>query len=435
MLPRTGLWGHADFMRLWSAQAFSAYGSRITRTALPFIAVKVLEQPEIMVGVLTVVQLAPGLIVGLTAGGYIDRNRKRPILIASDVMRAGVVGSLTIAWLAGILSMAHVLLVGALVGVGTALFQITDNAYLPTLVARDQLAEGNAKLESTEAVAEISGPATAGLLIAALGAPLAMVIDATSYVWSAARLASIRTIEPAINPAVSASLSATRRGHDLRVGFRAVFGNPYIRAITLSHMVWSVSGGFFMSLYTPWCLRELDLSATVFGVVVAMGGVGSFFGALLSRWMVASLGLGRMLVITSMLSLSCALMIPLAGSSLASSFAITVGLLAAHQLLSDGFSVAFVIQAVTLRQTVLPKHVHGRANAAIHVLASTLLPTGALAGAAIAQLSSTKVAVWIGVLFGLIAPIFLLPLVRLRAMPPAADIVAESAASTTESAS
>jgi MFS family permease len=418
-MPRTGLWLHADFMRLWSAQAISAFGSRITRTALPIIAVATLDQADIVVSLLMVAQLAPGILVGLTSGGFIDRNRKRPILIAADLVRGAAVASLTIAWLFGILSMAHVIVVGILVGGGSALFQITDTAYLPTLIPREMLADGNAKLESTEAVAEITGPASAGVLFAAFGAPLAVVIDAASYLWSALRLGQIRTIEDQPSPAISASLSAERPGHDLRVGLRAVFGHPIVRPIVLSHMVWAVSGGFFMAFYTPYCLNELGLTTAQFGVIVAMGGVGSLAGSLLSRRFVRSFGLGRAMITMSAMSLICALLIPLAGTTATGgTFAMVLVFLALHQLLSDGFSVAFVIQAVTLRQTVLPKHVLGRANAAIHVFTAGLLPIGALLSGLISEATGgITTSVWVGVLLGLIAPVFLLPLRALRDMP------------------
>lgn len=422
MFPRTGLWRHADFMRLWSAQMFSAFGSRITRTALPIIAVATLDQPEWVVGALMVAQLAPGIVVGLTCGGLIDRTSKRKILVGADLVRAATVISLTIAWLAGILSMVHVIVVGTLVGGASALFQITDNAYLPALIPKQDLAEGNAKLESTEAIAEITGPASAGALIAAFGAPLAVAIDAASYVWSALRLGAIKAVEHVPPPQVSASMTASRRGH-LRVGLRVVFGHPIVRPIVLSHMVWAISGGFFMALYTLFLLRELGISETVFGIIVAMGGIGSLFGAVLSRRIVAKLGLGRALVTMSAMSLVCALLIPLAGWNAATggSFAVAVAYLCAHQLLSDGFSVAFVIQAVTLRQTVLPRNVLGRANAAIHVFTSGLLPIGALLAGVIAELASTQIAVWVGVCLGLVAPAFLLPLRHLKEMPPSPD--------------
>jgi hypothetical protein len=418
MAERRGLWGHGDFLRLWAAQGVSAFGFRITRTGLPIIAVTTLDQPEVVVSVLMAMQIAPGLLVGLFAGGWIDRTRKRRILIASDLIRAAAIASLTIAWAAGFLSIGHVIATGAVVGAASALFQITDNTYLPALIGRRQLAEGNAKLESTEAVAEITGPAVTGYLVRLLGAPLAIVLNAATYIWSAVLLGRIRAVEPP--PAEGEP--ARRIGEDLRIGFREVFRHPLVRPIVLSHMVWSISGGFFLALYTLFCLRELRLSEGAFGVIVGMGGIGALGGALISRAMVRRIGLGRTLVTTSMLSLACAMFIPLAGSSVTGGeYALIVGFLVAHQLLSDGFSVAFVIQAVTLRQTVLPRETLGRANAAIHVVTSGMLPVSAVIAGVIAEVAGTLFAVWVGVLVGLVAPLLLWPLRGLREMPPSAS--------------
>lgn len=418
MVERPGLWGHGDFLRLWAAQAVSAFGFRITRTGLPIIAVTTLDQPAVVVSILMAIQIAPGLLVGLFAGGWIDRARKRRILIASDLIRAAAIASLTIAWAVGALSMGHVLATGAVVGAASALFQITDITYLPALIGRRQLTEGNAKIESTEAIAEITGPAAAGYLIRLLGAPLAIVLNAATYLWSAVLLGRIRTVEPRrTEPG-----QARRIGEDLWIGFREVFRHPIVRPIVLSHMVWSISGGFFLALYTLFCLRELGLTEGTFGVIVGMGGVGSLAGALISRALVRRLGLGRTLITTSMLSLACALFIPLAGTSATGgSFALIVGCLVAHQLLSDGFSVAFVIQAVTLRQTVLPRETLGRANAAIHVVTSGMLPIAAVIAGVIAEVAGTRFAIWVGVLVGLVAPLLLWPLRRLREMPPSAS--------------
>jgi MFS family permease len=413
MFPRTGLWAHADFMRLWSAQAISAFGSRITRTALPIIAVQMLHETETVVALLSSVYLAPGVVLALFAGGAVDRSRKRRILIGADIFRAVAVASITIAWLFGALSMFHLVMVGALVGAASALFTITDVAYLPTLVGRRQLAEGNAKLETTEAVAEVTGPASAGVLIGAFGAPLAVALDAASYLWSALRLGRIRTHEPPPQPAPSAESSTWQSRRDLRDGMRAIFDQPYVRAVVLALMVWSIAGGFFTALYTLFCLRTLGLSALTFGIIIAMGGIGSFGGALISRRLVASIGLGRTMIASAVISLAGGLLIPLAQGP-----RITVLLfLGAHQLISDCFSVAFVIQAVTLRQTVLPKALLGRANAAVHVCTAGLVPVVALLAGLLAELTSIRTAVWVGVLIGLVAPLFLLPLRRLKQMP------------------
>lgn len=413
MLPRTGLWAHADFMRLWAAQAISAFGSRITRTALPIIAVQSLHESETIVALLSSVYLAPGVLLALFAGGVVDRSRKRRILMGADIFRAAVVASVTIAWLFGALSMWHLVIVGALVGAASALFTIADVAYLPTLVEKRQLGEGNAKLETTEAVAEVTGPASAGVLIGALGAPLAVAIDAASYLWSALMLNRIRTVEPPPQPAPSAQSSTWQSQRDLRDGMRAIFENRHVRPVVSSLMVWSIAGGFFTALYTLFCLRTLGLSTLTFGIIIALGGIGSFGGAVISRRLVASIGLGRTMIVSAVISLAGGLLIPLARGSQT-----TVLLcLGAHQLISDCFSVAFVIQAVTLRQTVLPKHMLGRANAAVHVCTAGLVPIVALLAGLLAEFTSIRTAVWVGVVIGLVAPLFLLPLRNLRWMP------------------
>ncbi|HEY1554393.1 MAG TPA: MFS transporter [Kofleriaceae bacterium] len=409
---RTGLWAHADFMRLWSAQAISAFGARITRTALPIIAVNTLGVPEAVFSMLVALQLAPGVVLALFAGGFVDRNRKRPILIAADVFRGAVVASLTIAWLVDALTMAQVIAVGALVGAASSLFQITDIAYLPTLIGAGHLAEGNSKLETTEATAEVLGPSSAGILIAALGAPLAVIINSASYLWSAVQLGRIRAVEPSPEPQPAASRGWQSR-KDLGVGMRAIFGHPQVRWIVAAFMVWSVAGGFFSALYAPYCLRVLGLSESTFGIVIAMGGVGSLGGALISRRLARSIGVGWTLIVASTVSLAAGLFIPLAGGSRAT----VIVLLSAHQLIGDGCSVAFVIQAVTLRQTVLPRHVLGRANAAFLICTAGLLPITALVAGLIGELTTIRTAVWIGVVVGLAAPLFLLPLRRVREMP------------------
>lgn len=439
------LWHHTDFLRLWAAQAVSAFGSRITRTALPIIAVATLAQPEGMVGVLAAMQLVPGLILAMFAGGVVDRGHKRRILIRADLVRAALVTSLTLAWGLGALTMPQLILVGAGVGAATAMFQITDVAYLPQLIGRRRLAQGNARLEATEAVAEITGPASAGVLIWTLGAPLAVVIDALTYVWSAFMLARIRgDSEPAgtagaaaaadaTDPAASSpETSALRTGHDFRVGLRAVFGHPLVRPVVLTLMMWSVTGGFFVALYTPFCLRALGLPTSTFGIVIAMGGVGSLGGAVLARGLARMLGVGRTLLITATLSLLFTLFIPIAG--LGASRPLTLTFLVLHQLLGDGFSVAFVILAVTLRQTVMPRRVLGRANAAVYVATTGVLVVSALIAGGLASAVGIHAAMWAGTLIGLVAPALLWPLRRLRDMP-SGEIAAATAAPASASAS
>jgi predicted MFS family arabinose efflux permease len=206
-----------------------------------------------------------------------------------------------------------------------------------------------------------------------------------------------------------------RTGEDFRIGLRAVFGHPQVRPIVLTLMVWSIAGGFFIALYTLFCLRTLGLSEAMFGVIIAMGGVGALAGAILARSLARALGVGRTLIVTSALSLVFTMCVPIAG--VCTSHAMTIGFLVAHQLLGDGFSVAFIVLATTLRQTVLPKEVLGRANAAVHVCTTGVLPVVALLAGGLATLIGIRAAVWIGFSIGLVAPLFVWRLRQLRDMP------------------
>jgi len=449
---RPGLWGHRDFLRLWSAQAISAIGSRITRTALPIIAISTLNQPETSVALLWSLYIIPGLVLALFAGGFVDRSRKRRILIAADLFRAACVGSLTLAWALDVLTMAQLIVVGMLVGAASALFQIADVAYLPTLVGKKQLPEGNAKLEATEGVAEISGPAGAGILIGFLGAPLAVALDAASYVWSAFMLGRIRTPEPTPLPSASSSASAalaaksmsessvlapegetqSRTIRDLKVGMRAIFGHPHVRPIVIALLVWSIVGGFFTSLYALYCLRTLELSPELFGGIVAIGGLGSLAGAFLSRKLVARIGLGPTMILSAAISVVSGVLIPLARGSVG----LAVFCLGAHQLINDCFSVVFMINATSLRQTVLPRTVLGRANAAFHICMSGPYPIVIIAAGALAEATTIRTAVWVGMLVGLVVPLLLLSLRSLQKMPEPAssstDLPIEATSSSSE---
>ncbi|MEZ4365515.1 MAG: MFS transporter [Kofleriaceae bacterium] len=398
----------ADFRRLWAAQAVSAFGSRITRTVLPIIAISTLGVAESMVGVLAALQFAPGVVLALFIGGTIDRGHKRRLLIGADVARMLLVCSLAAAWALDALTIGHLIVVGAGVGAATALFGITDNSYLPTLVARARLVDANSRLEATDAIAEIGGPAAAGVLVRVVGAPLTVLVDAVTYLWSIAWLARIRAVE---RPApASASAAPARRARDLALGMRVLFGHPTLRPLVLAQMAWAASGGFFMTLYSLYCLRTLQLDEATFGAIIGVGGLGALGGALVAPRLVAAVGLGRGLLVSATVSVGCELLIPLAAGPLP----VVVALLVTHQLLGDGFRVAYQIHAVSLRQRLLPDEVLGRANAALHVCTSGLLPIAALVAGGLADAFGTRTAVWVGVLLGLVAPVALWPVRRLR---------------------
>ena len=406
--PTGGLWRHREFLQLWAAQIVSAFGSRITRTALPVLAVVSLDQGDGAMGALAALQLGPMIAVALVAGGFVDRGSKRRILVAADLVRAALVASVPIAAWAGRLTMLHVDLVAAGVGAATALFRIADGAFLPILVGAEHLAEGNAKLEATEATAEIAGPGAAGALIGLLGAPLAVLVDAATYVWSAVFLGAIATRE---TPQPHAAVDL--RG-DLIVGVRAVFGPPVIRRLVIAEMALALTGGFFAALYALWCLRDLHLSTPMFGVVISMGGVGALIGAAISREVTRAIGLGPTMIIATAIVAAGCFLIP-AASAFGGGAAIAI--LVMHQLTSDGAAVAYTVNAVTLRQTMLSHAELGRANAAIVACTNAMMLTSALAAGALGSLMGTRGALVVGPAIGLVAPIALWGLRGLREIP------------------
>lgn len=412
--PRHGLWRHVDFMRLWAAQAISAFGSRISRTALPIVALLVVGALPWEIGILSALAVAPGILVGLLLGGRIDRSAKRPMLVFCDLMRAALLFTVPVAAWCDVLSMAQLYIVAAGVGACSTLFQIADNTWLPVLIGREHLTEGNAKLEATDAVAEIGGPSVGGILVDLLTAPLAILADAVSYLVSAAFLLSIRvreTLSPL--PEVRPTLIS-----DLVLGLGACWRHDLVRPLFLVAAIEAFFGGFFYGIYMIFLMQTLGLSASVYGILVGLGGIGALGGALAARWVATRLGLGPAMIALLAGGQALALLIPLAGGPEWR----VLGFLGAHQLFSDALIVAFLIHAMSLRQTVLPQAVLGRANASFHVAAGILLPVGAVLAGQIATLDAPRTALWIGVAGGLLAPLVLLlsPIRRLRAMPQTA---------------
>ena len=410
------LWQHSDFKRLWAAQAISAFGSRITRTALPIIAIALVTADPIEIAILASLEVIPAILVGLCAGGWIDRSHKRPILIGANVIRALLVFSIPLAaWLAE-LKMAQLYVVAAAVGAASALFSLADNAYLPTLIGRKHLIEGNAKLETTESIAEIGGPGLAGILIQMLSAPMAMLLDAFSYLCSAAFLLRIQGKEkPAVTNEPRISVI-----EDIRIGLQTGFRHPQIGPTFWALGLGNLFDGFFMALYMLYAIDTLGLSVATIGIIISLGGVGALGGAVLTEPLSRHFGLGPAMIIALALAKISALLIPLAGLFPT----LQLPLLSAHQLLGDAFMVAFLILATSLRQALLPLDVMARSNGMLQVMSGVLLPLGALIAGGVASITSVSIAVWIGAIGGLLAvlPLLYPAILSLKTMPTTSKI-------------
>jgi predicted MFS family arabinose efflux permease len=411
-----GLWRHGDFLKLWGAQLISALGSRITRTALPILAVLSIRASAEQVAMLAALSMAPGVIVGLLLGGRIDRRAKRPLLIGADLFRAGLLLSVPLsAWL-GRLGMGQLYLVAVLAGAATTLFQIADKAYLPALIGKDRLVEGNSKLESTEAIAEIAGPGLGGLLVQAITAPAAIFFDALSFLASAFFLARIHHVEEPADEGHRPTLV-----HDLRVGLGASLFHPLVRPEFLVEANSAIWGGFFAALYTLYALETLRLGPGALGLVISAGGVGALFGATLAGRVSRFMGLGPALIICMTGSRLAAFLIPLARGP----EWLAVACLLGHQLVGDALLVGYYVLAVSLRQSVLPQAILGRANATFHVATGLLVPAGALIAGLVAEATDVRTALWLSVIGGMINPLILRSsAVRRLKRAPGAEAVA-----------
>lgn len=405
------LWRHRDFLNLWAAQAVSAFGSRITREGLPIAAIFSLNAKPAELGVLAALSLGPGVILGLFAGGWADRNYRRPILIGADLLRALLLLSVPIAAWMHWLSMPQLYLVAAAVGASSLMFAIADHAYLPTLVGRDQLLEANSKLGVTESVAEIGGPALAGLLFKVLTAPFALLVNAATYLISAIFLWSIRTPEPPPEP----SSKPEHPFSDLMFGVRAIWRQPLVRPLLIMTVVQTLFSSFFWPLYALFALKTLGLTTDLLGVVIALGGLGALLGVAVAPVTMRLMGVGPAIIWLGLAAAASAVVIPLAPASVFAG----AGFLIIGQILGDGLGLAAIIPAGTLRQSVFDQARLGRTGAVFHVARGSMTVIGALVGGVLGEAIGVRNAMWVAVI-GMVAagliPVFS-PLRTLKAMP------------------
>lgn len=381
---------HADFVRLWCASAISAFGARITREGLPLAAVLAMGASPAQVGLLAALSRGPALLVGLFAGGPIDRSRKRPVLIGADIVRAVMLAALPFGALTGRLNLIWIYVAAAVVGCASAVFDIAHHAYLPSLIDRDRLVEGNSHLSATDSVAEVGGPAIAGGLFQLLTAPVAIFVNVLTYAASAGFLALIRAPEPRPE-AVSAPDHVLS---DALEGGAIALAHPMVRPLALMEMTMALFGSFFSALYSLFALRTLGLTPGLLGLTIALGGVGGLAGAVMTPRVVARFGAGPALIGLAGAGALFNLAIPLAPTGAWAG----AGSLAVAQLFGDALMTGAFIIAGSLRQSLLPPGALGRVGGAISAAAGLTGVCGALAGGWLGQFLGPRPVLLIAVL-------------------------------------
>jgi MFS family permease len=271
----TALWRHRGFLHLWGAQATSTFGTRIGREAIQLSAVMLLGSGPLDLAWLNVAVSLPYLLFGLVAGILIDRMRRRPLLIATDLVRAALLATIPFAAWIGAFSLTHLLVAVFLVTACTLIFDAAHQTYVPTLIEKHWLLDANAKQESTAAASEIVGPPIGGVLVQALGAPIAILCDAVSYVASAFLLWRLPHEE---TPPEGGSARVT--WNDLKVGFLIVFRHRLLRPLAFAKIIRAICGGAIGAFYVLYVFRDLQVSPAALGIVVGCGGASALAAAL-----------------------------------------------------------------------------------------------------------------------------------------------------------
>ncbi|MDX6496517.1 MAG: hypothetical protein QOE17_2503, partial [Gaiellales bacterium] len=332
---------HADFVRLWMGETISSFGSQVTQLALPLAAVLTLSAGPLEMGLLTAAGLAPYLVVALPAGAWIDRLRaRRRLMVLADLGRAALLASVPLAFAADVLTIAQLYVVALATGTLTVLFNTAFTTVLPGLVPEHQLADANGRLQTSAAAAQVAGPGIAGLLVQALSAPAAIVIDAVSFVLSAVAIGSMGAGDEATEPA------AERRPLRAEVGegLRFVAGDARLRAIVGSAATLNLFGVLILSILILYARRDLHLAPGAIGLIFAAGGVGALIGALSAPWLSRALGQGRSIFAATVWFSVHLLVVPIASGPHAAE------ILAANELLGGVAVMVFDVNAMTLAQ-------------------------------------------------------------------------------------
>jgi MFS family permease len=383
------LWHHQGFLLLWGGQSISQIGSQITLSALPLIAILFLKATPNQMGFLVAAESAPYLLIGLLAGVWVDRIQRRYLLIAADVGRALLLGSIPVAAWFGQLSIAQLYFVGFLTGTLAVIFDVAYQSFLPTLIAHNQLIEGNSKLETTAAFAGIIGPGLAGGLIQLVTGPFVILIDVFSFVLSFLSLMLIDVREP------FSTVMKIRQHFNFKCeaveGLQTVLGHPILRAIAGGSGIFNFFYSALFTVYALFLTREIGMAPVLVGVVFAIGGVGGLLGALLTKHITKIVGLKFALLSGVFLASIAEILIGLAtGPLLVATLMVIAG-----EALAQAGAVLYRINSVSLRQNIVPDRLQGRVNATVRVISLGVGPLGAIMGGILGNICGLRLTVLI----------------------------------------
>jgi predicted MFS family arabinose efflux permease len=407
-----GLWRHPEFVKLWAGHTISRFGSEISLLAIPLTAALALDASAVQMGLLGAFEFAPFLLLSLFAGVWVDRLPRRPILIVADIGRALLLGSIPVAAFLGALRIEQLYIVGFLSGALTVFFDVADQSYLPVLVKREHLVEGNSKLEMSRSVAQITGPGVAGVLVQFLSAPLAVAADAASFVASAIFLLFIRTSEP---PPVRHADGPTSIWGELREGLAVVLGNPLLRSIAGCTGTTNLFTNAMGAVYVLYLTRQLGIGPALLGLILAAGGPGALLGSVVAGKTATRFGLGATIIGSSVATGVAHLLVPFASGPTV----VLAGMLMLSSFIGGMCNPIYNINQVSLRQAITPDRLQGRMNASVRFLVWGTIPIGALIGGVLGEAFGLWPTLLAMSVCTLLAPLWVVfsPVRALRAQP------------------
>ncbi len=373
--PPPSLNRHRDFNKLWLGQGISAFGTEITTLALPLTAILILDASATQIGVMSALRELAFLGPLLFFGVLVDRMRRRPLMIGTDLARAFVIGLVPVLAFLDSLTMMVMYLVAFTVGCLSVIFDLAYRSYLPSIVSREQLMAGNSRLQATDSLSQIAGPGLAGLLVQALRAPFALVIDAISFVASAIAIALVKTPEPPVERSAE-DIGRGWRGvfSDIGNGMRITVRHPVVRALAGNSATFNFFSMLMLTLFVLYATREFGITPAALGFIFAAFGVGGLIGAVTMGRLLKVLGYGRLLIVAYLLAVVPIVAIPFVDGS-PTTAAILFGVI--HFVVGYGI-VSSNIAEMTMRQMVIPQHILGRVNASFRFLIGGLVPISAL---------------------------------------------------------
>jgi MFS family permease len=402
---------HRDFRLLWGGETVSELGSQVSLLAIPLLAVRTLHATPFDMGLLTAASTAAFLIVGLPAGVWVDRVRRRRVMIGADLGRVLALGSVPVAYAVGGLTLVQLFVVTLTSGILTVFFDVAYQSYLPALVGRGHLVEGNAKLTGSAQVAAVAGPSIAGGLVQAIGSSAAVAVDSVSFLASAAAVGAIRSPEP---KPVAPENGHPKLLHDIGEGLRFVFGDTLLRAIAATTATSNLFSGIAAAVEIVFLVRSVHASPGVIGLLFTMGGVGGVVGALAAGPIARRSGGARATVI-GIAGNAGALLIPLTMPGAALLW------FGAGMFIVSFSAVVYNVNQVSFRQRLCPDRLLGRMNATMRFVVWGVLPIGALIGGVLGSVAGLRPTLWIGATGEAVAGIWLLasPMRTMRDFPDA----------------